>query len=108
MGSLSTEKRLELLRNIREDHGRNQVQLRQREHLVYELPEEQEDSENKTGIFAHLKFRLGLSALLLGCFFYLKDTGGNAFGISMDQVQSYIAMEEFGEVVENVAKLFEE
>ncbi len=92
------------MRHIREDHGRNQVQMRQREQFVYELPtDEQEYSENATGIFTHLKFRLGLSALLVGLFFYLKDTNGDAFGMSMEQVQSCIAMEEFEETVGEIA-----
>lgn len=103
MEHISTEKKMELIRTIREENARNKNRIHQREHILFgkEMPlVEFERRENETSIAeempssAGLKIRLFLAAILfLG--FVIMDMGK----ISLQGVDSARIQEEISKDV---------
>lgn len=113
MEHISTEKKMELIRTIREENARNKSRIRQREHILFgkEVPlVDFERRENEMGIAEEmpsatgLKIRLFLAAILfLG--FVIMDMGK----ISLQGVDSARIQEEISkDVTINMQNFVEE
>lgn len=100
---ISTEKKLQLARKIREEHETNRNVLRGREAILYgkgspepyyeiHSLEERTDAGVAEG-FSTLKIRAVISAFLFLAFLVLETKGGNLFGVTAADVTKGVEMD---------------
>ncbi|MFI3201824.1 MAG: hypothetical protein R3Y54_09950 [Eubacteriales bacterium] len=112
MGRMSTEKRLQLIRLIRDDHAKNMGQLRKREEIVYDIPasrrgrssyEEKEVGLQSADIPAGeeyvrppstFKLRVIISILIGVGVYYLEVQEQHIYGITAETVTESIRKED--------------
>lgn len=113
MKSISTEKRLQLIRLIRDEHARNMGQLRRREEILYDIPisrrgripyegtvytgedgERAPEGEEYVRPPSTFKMRVLISVLIGVSLFYLEIQEQQFYGISTQTVRESILEED--------------
>lgn len=94
---IPTERKLQLVRTIREENKSNRLNLRTREHILYGRPVDmtlygaQEETVEETPI-STFKLRIVLAVCIFAAYFALDMAGGTVFGKSAGEV--YRMLEE--------------
>lgn len=107
MSDVSTESRLRLLKQIRSRYNEDQIDLSNRERILYgrssrpaeslEVP--QPDDMNPDGQPSFFRLRLALAAGLLGLVIFMDKNGSSVAGITAENIFQAISA-DFEEVIE--------
>ena len=100
--SVSTQKKLQLVHQIREEHRMNQNVVRGREELLYgrkyyeplREPEQIMELQDGTMPISTFRLRLAISLLLFGLLFIMQQKEGTLFGMTSSQICSAVEKDD--------------
>ncbi len=96
MSDITAEKRLELIRTIREDNNRNRLKLKNRESILYghgyetALYDKKEEAPPSQKSLSMTGFRILAAILLFSLFVIMDYTGSTYFDINAETICDYL------------------